>query len=199
MAVRQAAGEHVRLQIDVNQGWQTPAIAIRAIRSINAANPDWIEQAIAGDDLSGLAEVRQATGVAQMVDEGVLNCQDMLRAIQLRAADLVNVKLMKTGGITEAAALIALASAAGIRSMLGSMLESSIATAAGVQVALASRSVVSNGLVGPVMLAADLAGGLVYADGTICLDPKAPGLGVQVDENQLKKFTVESASFKAEV
>jgi L-alanine-DL-glutamate epimerase-like enolase superfamily enzyme len=163
-----------------------------------AAYPDWIEQAIAADDLPGLAQVREATGVPQMVDEGVLNAQDMLRAIQLRCADLVNVKLMKTGGITEAAVVIAMAAAAGMRCMLGSMLESTLGTAAGVQIALASSSVVANGLVGPTMLSSDIATGLVYSKGTLSLDLSLPGLGIQVDEGELQRFTVESASVNTE-
>src|SRR2546430_660674 len=80
------------------------------------------------------------------------------------------------------ARLIAVCEAAGLRCMVGSMVESTIATAAGVQVALARRAVVANGLVGPMMLREDLATGLTYADGAIRIDPAAPGLGITVDE-----------------
>jgi L-Ala-D/L-Glu epimerase len=198
LAVRKAAGEDLRLQIDVNQGWRDPATAITAIRALAAARPDWIEQAIAADDLEGLAEIRQATGVAQMVDEGVLGAQDLLRAIKLRCADLVNIKLMKTGGITEATAMVAMAETAGMRSMIGSMLECTIGTAAGVQVALAGRTVVSNGLIGPTLLRSDIAFGLTYERGTLRLDQKIPGLGVSVNEDELKRFTQEAATIEAQ-
>jgi L-Ala-D/L-Glu epimerase len=75
--------------------------------------------------------------------------------------------------------------------MVGSMVESTIATAAGVQLALARRAVVANGLVGPMMLAEDLAIGLIYADGALRIDPDAPGLGVTVDEERVARFTTE--------
>jgi L-alanine-DL-glutamate epimerase-like enolase superfamily enzyme len=114
----------------------------------------------------------------------------------LRAADLINVKLMKTGGITEAARLIAVCEAAGLRCMVGSMVESTIATAAGVQLALARRAVVANGLVGPVMLRDDLATGLTYADGALRIDPDAPGLGIVVDERRVARFTTEQTSIE---
>lgn len=197
MAVRQAAGDSVRLQIDANQGWRTPTIAIRAIRAIAPANPDWIEQAIAAEDLRGLAQIREATGIAQMVDEGALTAQDLLKVIELRCADLVNVKLMKSGGITEAVNMIAIAGAAGMRVMVGSMLEGSIASAAGVQIALAGEPVVANGLVGPTMLSNDVATGLRYSGGALSLDTSVPGLGVRVDEEQVKRFTVSGATVQA--
>lgn len=191
MAVREAVGPEVTLMVDANQGWHDPATAIRAIRAIAPAAPVWIEQAIRADDFAGLAEVRRATDIAQMADEGVHGARDAQRIIELRAADLINVKLMKTGGITEAMRLIAVCEAAGLRCMVGSMVESTIATAAGVQVALARRAVVANGLVGPVMLREDLATGLLYADGAMRIDPDAPGLGVTVDEERVARFTTD--------
>ncbi|MCA1668830.1 MAG: hypothetical protein LC793_15830 [Thermomicrobia bacterium] len=180
-------GPEITLMVDANQGWRDPATAIRAIHAIAPAAPVWIEQPIRADDFAGLAEVRGATGVAQMADEGVHTARDGLRVVALRAADLINVKLMKTGGITEAMRLIAVCEAAGLRCMVGSMVESTIATAAGVQVALARRAVVANGLVGPVMLREDLATGLTYADGAIRIDPRAPGLGIVVDEERVAR------------
>lgn len=191
MAVRAAVGPDVTLMVDANQGWRDPATAIRAIQAIAPATPVWIEQPIRADDFAGLAEVRHATGIAQMADEGVHTARDGLRIIELRAADLINVKLMKTGGITEAMRLIAVCEAAGLRCMVGSMVESTIATAAGVQVALARQAVVANGLIGPVMLREDLATGLTYADGAIRIDPDAPGLSIVVDEERVARFTTE--------
>jgi L-Ala-D/L-Glu epimerase len=196
MAVRQAVGPEVALMVDANQGWRDPAIAIRAIQAIAPAAPLWIEQAIRADDFAGLAEVRRATGIAQMADEGVHNARDGLRIVELRAADLINVKLMKTGGITEAVRLIAVCEAAGLRCMVGSMVESTIATAAGVQLALARRAVVANGLVGPVMLREDLATGLTYADGALRIDPDAPGLGITVDEERVARFTTAQETIR---
>ena len=191
MAVREAVGPEIALMVDANQGWRDPATAIRAIQAIAPAAPIWIEQAIHADDFAGLAEVRRATGIAQMADEGVHSARDGLRIVELRAADLINVKLMKTGGITEAVRLVAVCEAAGLRCMVGSMVESTIATAAGVQLALARRAVVANGLVGPVMLRDDLATGLTYADGALRIDPDAPGLGIIVDEERVARFTTE--------
>jgi L-alanine-DL-glutamate epimerase-like enolase superfamily enzyme len=194
MAVREAVGPDVALQVDANQGWRDPMTATRAIQAIAPAAPMWIEQAIRADDFAGLAEVRRMTGIAQMADEGVHSARDGLRIVALRAADLINVKLMKTGGITEAVRLIAVCEAAGLRCMIGSMVESTIATAAGVQLALARRAIVANGLVGPVMLKEDIAAGLTYADGALSLDPDAPGLGVTVDEARVARYTTEHAT-----
>ncbi len=194
MTVRAAVGPDVALMVDANQGWHDPATAIRAIQAIAPATPLWIEQAIRADDFAGLAAVRRATGIAQMADEGVHGARDGLRIVELHAADLINVKLMKTGGITEAVRLIAVCEAAGLRCMIGSMVESTIATAAGAQLALARHAVVANGLVGPVMLREDLATGLTYAEGALTIDPEAPGLGVVVDEERLARFATDQGT-----
>lgn len=193
IAVRAAVGPDVTLMVDANQGWHDPATAIRAIHAIAPAAPIWIEQPIRADDFAGLAEVRRATGIAQMADEGVHSARDGLRIAELRAADVINVKLMKTGGITGAMRLIAVCEAAGVRCMVGSMVESTIATAAGVQIALARRAIVANGLIGPVMLREDLATGLTYAGGAIRIDAEAPGLGIVVDEERVARFQEERA------
>ncbi len=194
MAVRDAVGPDVAIMVDANQGWRDPMTAIRAIQAIAGAQPLWIEQPIRADDFAGLAEVRRATSVAQMADEGVHTARDGLRIAELRAADLINVKLMKTGGITEAVRLVAVCEAAGLRCMVGSRVESTIATAAGVHLALARRAVVANGLVGPVMLREDIATGLTYANGALTLDIAAPGLGVTVDEERVARFTTDRAT-----
>ena len=70
-----------------------------------------------------------------MIDEGCHGPRDMLRAVNLRAADLVNIKLMKTGGLREMERMIHAARALGMKVMLGSMVESSLALSAAAQLA----------------------------------------------------------------
>ena len=149
-AVREAVGPEIGIKVDVNQGWRTPGVAIASIRAMELMHPNYIEQPVVWWDLEGLAEVRRQTGAVIMIDEGCHGPRDMLRAVSLRAADLVNIKLMKTGGLTNAQKLNAIAETAGIPAQVGTMVESSIASAAGLHLAISTANVRTVEMGGPL-------------------------------------------------
>ena len=188
-AVREAIGPDIGIKVDVNQGWRTPGVAIGAIRAMLPCSPAYIEQPVVWWDMDGLAEVRRETGAVIMIDEGCRGPRDMLRAVALRAADLVNIKLMKTGGIRNALTLNAIAETAGIPAQIGSMVESSIASAAGLHTAIALSNVQTVEMGGPLMLAEDIAdAGSWYRHDTVAV-PDAPGLGIGVDAERVRQFS----------
>lgn len=188
-AVREAVGPGVAIKVDANQGWRTPGVAIAAIRAAAASRPLYVEQPVAAWNLEGLAEVRRQTGATVMVDEGCHGPRDMLRVVSLRAADLVNIKLMKTGGLQQALRLNALAEAAGIDAQVGTMVESSVASAAGLHLALALGNVRGVEMGGPLMLAEDIGDAVGWYDrGRISL-PDRPGLGIETDEAAVRRFS----------
>jgi L-alanine-DL-glutamate epimerase-like enolase superfamily enzyme len=189
MAVREAVGPEIGIKVDVNQGWRTPGVAIGALRAMAAARPAYIEQPVVWWDLEGLAEVRRQTGAIVMIDEGCHGPRDMLRAVSLRAADLVNIKLMKSGGILQALKLNAIAEAAGISAQVGTMVESSIASAAGLHAAIAMANVRTVEMGGPLMLAEDIGdAGTWYRQDSITV-PDRPGLGIEVDVARVRHFS----------
>jgi L-alanine-DL-glutamate epimerase-like enolase superfamily enzyme len=185
-AVRAAVGPATGIKIDVNQGWQTPGIAIPAIRSILASNPDYIEQPVDQHDIPALAEVRRATGAPIMADECVHGVREMQRVVELRAADLVNIKLMKTGGLVNALRVNAIAEAAGIVGQVGTMVESSVASAAGLHFAMAQANIRTVEMGGPLMIAGDIGNMRSYYDKNRITLPEAPGLGVDLDVEQIE-------------
>lgn len=188
-AVRAALGPDARIKVDVNQGWRTPGIAIPAIREALASGPEYIEQPIAQWDIEGLAEVRRQTGATIMADECCHGPREMQRIVAARAADLVNIKLMKTGGLLNALRVNAIAEAAGIGAQIGTMVESSIASAAGLHLATALANVRTVEMGGPLMITEEI-GDLraCYARDRITL-PDKPGLGVEIDESAVKRFS----------
>jgi L-Ala-D/L-Glu epimerase len=189
-AVREAIGPDIGIKIDVNQGWKTPGIAIPAIRAILASNPDYIEQPVDQHDIAALAEVRRSTGAPIMADECVHGVREMRQVAELRAADLVNIKLMKTGGLVNAIRVNAIAEAAGIVGQVGTMVESSIASAAGLHFAMAHANIQTVEMGGPLMIADDI-GNLrnCYDRNRITL-PDTPGLGVDLDEAAIQSRAV---------
>jgi L-alanine-DL-glutamate epimerase-like enolase superfamily enzyme len=187
-AVRKAVGPEVGIKVDVNQGWKTAGVAIMATRACLVSRPDYLEQPVAQWDLEGLAEVRRQTGATIMADEACHGPREALRIAQLRAADLINIKLMKCGGLYRALQLNAVAETAGIVCQVGTMVESSIASAAGLHLALALSNVRTVEMGGPLMLSADVGDARTWYDRDTISPPDAPGLGIAVDEAAVARF-----------
>ncbi|MET3290216.1 UNVERIFIED_CONTAM: L-alanine-DL-glutamate epimerase-like enolase superfamily enzyme [Brevibacillus sp. OAP136] len=189
-AVRDAIGFEVPLRVDANQGWRNAATTLRVLKQIEDCRIEWIEQPVVADDIIGLAEIRQKTTIPVMIDEGLHGDKEMREVIVRQAADLINIKLMKCGGIFPALKLVAQAELAGIGCQVGSMVESAIATAAGAHLSLAKKAIFSNEMVGPLMFSRDF-GKLTYENHQLKLSDR-PGLGVDVDEAVIRELAVRS-------
>ena len=178
-AVREAAGPDVRLRVDVNQGWHTAEVAIPAVQRLARWNVDWIEQPVDADDLEGLARVTHAVKTPIMVDEGCQSPQDALAVVTRGAANIINIKLMKCGGLFRARQITAIAGAAGIPCVVGSMAESTIASLAGLHLYAASRSFIAGEVIGPLFLEGDIARGFQVEANRAVLSEQ-PGLGAEL-------------------
>ncbi|HSJ39247.1 MAG TPA: dipeptide epimerase, partial [Planococcus sp. (in: firmicutes)] len=191
-AVRKAVGEDVPIRIDVNQGWKTVGVAVQTINRLEGANLTWVEQPIRMGDIRGLAEVRRKVSTPIMADESVQSMEDVLEIIRLDAADYINIKLMKAGGIFPAVQMAKAAEAAGIIAQIGSMVESSVGSAAGYHAVMSRKNIQSAELTGPLLFSEEI-GNLHYELPYVKLSGK-PGLGIDVDQAQLKKLTSKSAT-----
>jgi L-Ala-D/L-Glu epimerase len=172
-AVREAVGQTLRISLDGNQGY-TVAETLRVLAELRACNIAFIEQPLKADDLAGMRELCQRAEVPVMADESVLQAADVLST----PAPLVNLKLMKCGGLTGALKANAVAEARGIRTMIGCMDESQISMAAAAHLALALDNVAYADLDGHLDIVDDVAqGGLVITDGFVRVGQEA-GLGI---------------------
>ncbi|WP_210364054.1 dipeptide epimerase [Bacillus sp. REN3] len=187
-AVRARVGRDISIRVDVNQGWRNSSTALSALEKLKEYGLDWIEQPVAADDIDALAEIKGKTNVPLMVDEGLKSMREMREVIMKRAADKVNIKLMKCGGIHPAIKLAHQAEMAGMECQIGSMVESSIGSAAGFHVAFSKKVITSVELTGPLKFSKDV-GNLCYDVPYIRLTEK-PGLGIDVDEKNLEELTV---------
>lgn len=178
--VRRAVGPEVRLRVDANQGW-TPKEAIRAIRMLEDAGVDleFVEQPVAAADLAGMARVTAAVATPVMADESVFGVRDLVAVIDRNAADLVNVKLAKCGGLHVAHTLLGLAKAHGIGTIVGSMMEGPIGVgAAAALVAAHGTTYVSDLDAAWWAERSPVRGGAHYSAGSIVL-PETHGLGIE--------------------
>ena len=180
-AVREAAGPDIGVRLDANQGWSRED-AVAVIRALAEADlgVEIVEQPVAGEDIEGLAWVRERVDLPIMADETVYGATDLERVIRLEAADAVNVKLAKCGGPLTGLRLLARAREAGLGTMVGSMMEShvGVATAASM-VAAVGTSAVSDLDAAWWATHSPYAGGPTYGPGVIQL-PDALGLGMSL-------------------
>jgi o-succinylbenzoate synthase len=179
-AVHAAVLGRATLRLDANQGW-APKDAVRAIASLEDAGVelDLVEQPVPARDIAGLEYVTRHVSTPVMADESVFDLAQAAEVIHRRAADIVNIKLMKTGGITGALAIADLCAAHGIECMMGCMLETSISVAAAAHVAVARSSAITRvDLDGPQLGRFDpVVGGAVF-EGPVIRLGEAPGLGI---------------------
>ena len=98
--VREAIGPEPRLRLDANQGW-TRRDAVTAIRAMEDAGCaiELVEQPVAAADLEGMAWITDRVSTPILADESVYGVRDLVAVIRHGAADLVNVKLAKCGGL----------------------------------------------------------------------------------------------------
>ncbi len=179
-AVHEAVGAQVRIRVDANQGW-TRRQAVHVIRAVEDAGVllEFVEQPVPADDLAGLAAVTAAVDTPVMADESVFGLRDLSEVIERGAADLVNIKLAKCGGLATAVAMIRLARAHGIGFIVGSMMEGPIGVGAAASLVAAFGSTLTSDLDAAWWLAGrPVVGGILYDGSTIVL-PAGPGLGVE--------------------
>ncbi len=104
----------------------------------------------------------------------------MIDLIQRRAADIINIKLMKTGGLSNAIRIADIAALYGVPCMIGCMIESSISVAAAVHLAVAKAdSITMADLDAPALGQFDpTEGGVQFEQAQIHIDD-SPGLGIR--------------------
>jgi L-Ala-D/L-Glu epimerase len=164
------------LAVDANQGFE-PQGAVDFARSLLAAgvNVRLYEQPVDRGDLDGLAEVSGSLDIPVFADESALCPEDVSALIELGAVSGVNVKLMKMG-ISGALRVSEICKSAGLRMMLGCMLEPRVGIAMALHLACAVAGFEHFDLDADLLLVDQSPGGFVR-DGAWIEPVTAPGLG----------------------
>jgi len=187
--VREVLPDDMDLIIDANQAWDV-STALRILKKLDDGTVTAVEQPVHWKDIDGMTELTRRLSMAVMADESVWSYQDAYHIIRHKAASMINVKLMKAGGIYPAKKISALAQSAGLNCMVGSTVETSISAAAEAHFAMATPNVK---YVDPTIpeenLVEDVAEGLEFRRGRIVLGEEA-GLGLKLREEMIKKYEV---------
>ena len=188
--VRKMVGPSIELTTDSNGGWSRND-ALRALRAFESLDIRFVEQPLPGWDLEGAAWLRQKSPIPIMLDESVWTPQDVARIAHYKAADLLNIKIEKTGGLKNALDLYATARAHGMSVMIGNECETGMALAAKLHLASAFEDLplacefTELSYAMPVIREV-----LKITDGTMAV-PTGPGMGVTLDMDLIEKYRVE--------
>lgn len=149
---KQFAGK-ATLRLDVNQGW-SEAQTIQALSEFERDGIEFelVEQPVAADNINGMISIAREINTPVMADESCKSLNDVSMILANKAADIINIKLMKCGGISTAINIAKLTNEYGKAAMMGCMLEGSISVAAAAHLAAAySREIKLVDLDGPTL------------------------------------------------
>jgi o-succinylbenzoate synthase len=180
-AIYAAVEGRALLRLDANQGW-TAKQAVHALNLLEDAGVrlELVEQPVKAQDLDGMKYVTERVQTPIMADESVFGPTEVIELINMRAADIINIKLMKAAGLSNAIRITDICAMYQVECMIGCMLESSISVAAAVHLAVAKSNVITKiDLDGPSLCAFNpVDGGVIFRESEITVTD-APGLGIR--------------------
>lgn len=183
--IREAIGSTIAIRIDANQGWSVRQ-AINVLSKLEPYNVQLVEQPVKAEDIHGLAEVRKKSSIPVMADESVYSPEDAVQVIRAEAADLINIKLMKSGGIWKAMKIAAIAESAKIPCMVGCMGESTLGITAATHFAAAVKNIQHADLDSDILLLDKLVKrGGAKVKGSKRILPHKNGLGITTLDDKL--------------
>jgi L-alanine-DL-glutamate epimerase-like enolase superfamily enzyme len=168
--------------LDANQGFKEKE-AVEFINELASLKNRILlfEQPVDRNDFSGMAAIRAGSDMPIVADESVTTTRDAYAVIQAKAADVINLKIMKSG-VMEALEIASLVRASGLKLMIGGMVETRLAMSCSLAIALGIGGIEHLDLDTPLLLSDDpLQGGYQYQGPN--LSPwSEPGLGLEPKE-----------------
>jgi L-alanine-DL-glutamate epimerase-like enolase superfamily enzyme len=197
--VREAVGKTVRVRVDANEGYR-PDQAIRLIRQMERYEPEFIEEPVRHTDIEGMAMVARAVDVPISSDESNTTAETVMRLLDKRAAAILNLKVSKNGGLFRSKQIAAIAETAGVPCIVGGNTTYEIGRQASrifaVSTVAVDKDAGSEGCAPASQSKMDDISKhwLNYDDvaankGFVTVLP-GPGLGIDLDEEKVRRYTV---------
>src|SRR5439155_3052143 len=185
----QILGRHVLISSDANQGF-SPDEAIQYVRAVADAGLDFFEQPVPADDLAGMAAVAAAAGkIAIGADEGIHSLDDIRRHHERGAARGVSLKTIKLGGMRAVMTAGQVCAELGLNVNVSAKTgESSIACAAAMHIAAALPQIAWGLTLTNEGLSDDVTARAIRIERGHVTISDAPGLGIDVDEERVRRY-----------
>lgn len=173
---------NITLRIDANQAWSPKETVTLLTRLENQGTvAELIEQPVRANDFRGMRYIKERTLTPLLTDESVFSPKQAIELLEIDACDMINIKLAKCGGISNALKIADMAELYGVKCMLGCMLEGPISVGAAVHVASSKAETITMlDLDGANLLATNpVLGGVIFNESDLRLTDHY-GLGVQL-------------------
>ena len=176
LKLREKHGDDFLLRFDANQGYTTEE-SFEFISKTLSANIEIFEQPTSQKMEERLGEVSQNIDIRVMADESLKTLKDAFRLASNNLMDMVNIKIMKVGGILESQHINSVAKAAGVEVMVGCIDECALGISAGLHFTLSRANIVCADLDGHMDLLEDPFTDLFQLKNGILFPSAHPGLG----------------------
>ncbi len=185
--IRKTVGKEINLYVELNQRWSFKT-TFGLLSDLEELGILFLEQPIPGHLQNEIRILRERSSIPIALDESIFSPEDVALAKEHGSADIVNIYVLKAGGVLNAKKALDVSEAVGLDCFVGSFNELGISTMAGAHLsATISKLIYPCYLVGPTLYAEDiLVEPLHIQDGSFHLSD-SPGLGIQVDERQIRK------------
>jgi muconate cycloisomerase len=187
--VCEALGKGLLISADANQGYSL-AQALAYVKAVNGSGLDFFEQPISGHDIDGMAQLAAASSLPIGFDEGLHGIEDLLLHHERKAARGCSLKTIKLGGLKGVMRAAELCEKLGMQVNLAcKVAESGIAAASLMHLAAAVPQVAWGVSISNQYLADDIVRATVKVVDGHAEMPTGVGLGVEVDEAKVRKYT----------
>jgi muconate cycloisomerase len=188
-AVAEVAGAKP-LWLDANQSYRPSALKQLLARTRDIRTIHCVEQPVPSTDLLAMRRLRGLIDLPVAIDEGSFTAQDLARTLQLDAADLVVIKVAKSGGLRNALKTAQVALSGGLEILSSGLTDCGIGFAAALHVFSQLELALPAELNGPELLSDLYVEGLTITK-AVATVPTAPGLGVEVDEGRIRAESID--------
>jgi len=186
--IRQAVGQDLHISIDANQGWDYVG-AKAALEQMADLHIRYCEAPIHSENHHHLRALRRSSPIPIMGDESVFDHKNAFQRLADHSIDLVNIKIGKSGGITNAMKIAAIAESCDVACQVGCFSESRLGITALVHFTMAWDHIIYFDLDAPLMHSEDpIIGGITYDSDWHVSTSDDPGLGADYDPAFLNRF-----------
>ncbi|MBC7109112.1 MAG: hypothetical protein H5T41_10090 [Methanomassiliicoccales archaeon] len=186
--LRKEIGENFDLRLDANGAWHWRQ-ALVYIRQMENLNISLLEQPVPAWDIVGLKRLTSRSPIPIVADECILTIYDVHEIARQKVVDYVNIKVCRSGGLYPALKMAAVAEAAGIVPLVGSMLETGVGTMAGAHfAALLNCNTLPAEVIGPLIAQDDVVVPPIQYEGGKLILKQAPGLGIELDKQKIQQY-----------